>query len=92
MVVNDNFTIFIGKGEKKMGEGLIRVSNIEIFESISKQPRYKARKDLFEGVEILSRNSRDGLCPHQHFQEDKPVIDNLFCLQEDLPFSIRMCH
>ena len=47
-----------------------RVSNIGIFESVSGNKRYKEKEDIFEGAMILKKNSKGGLCPHQHFQEN----------------------
>lgn len=69
-----------------------KVSNIDRFESMcSNPPLYNKEEDIFEGREILKENSNDGLCPHQHFQEDMPIID-VFCpKQDDSSTSIRIC-
>lgn len=76
-----------------MSERGARVSNVNRFESMySDTPQYNAEEDIFEGREILKENSDDGLCPHQHFQEDMPIIDVLCPKQDDHSISIRICH
>ena len=73
-----------------MGANIISNSNISRFESMYARTPYHREEDIYDGVEILSRNSGDGLYPHQHFQEDRPV-DDLCCSQDDPSFSIRIC-
>ena len=74
-----------------MDTNIISNSNISRFESMYAKAPYHEEEDIYDGVEILSRNSGDGLYPHQHFQEDRPVIDDLCCSQDDLSLSVRIC-
>jgi hypothetical protein len=60
-----------------------RVSNIGIFESVS-QPRYKEEEDISEGIKMLEENSKYGLCPHQHFQENRFAISIIDDSQDSL--------